>query len=136
MTHLDADFRQIDLHGELLPGVDVRVVGLLKRPLELVQLVGGEGRPVTTVLLLAAVAVYVVPAARAEFLVAAAAGRIAAVLTWKPREYIRVRKGVRGEKRERDRVVRSPRKRSLRVIGAVMVIDLSGVAAITPITRA
>jgi len=51
-----------------------------------VQLVGREGRPVTTVLLLAPVAVYVVPAARAKFLVAAAAGGVAAVLTWKPRQ--------------------------------------------------
>lgn len=78
---LNANFRQVDLHGELLPGVDVRVVGLLERSLELVQLVGREGGPVATVLLLAPVAVYVLPAARAELLVAAAAGGVAAVLT-------------------------------------------------------
>lgn len=122
MTHLNTNFREVDLHGEFLPGIYVRVVGLLERSLELVQLVGREGCPIATVLLLASVAVYVLPAACAELLVAAAAGGVAAVLTWKPRQ--------------RERVVRSPRKRSLRVIGAVMVIDLSGVAAITSIIRA
>lgn len=86
MTHLNTNFREIDLHGKLFPGVDVRVVRLFERPFELVQLIGREGRPVTAMLLFAAVAVYVVPAARAEFLVTAAAGGVAAVLTWEPRQ--------------------------------------------------
>lgn len=86
MTHLNTNFREVDLHGELLPGVYVRVVGLFERSLELVQLVGREGCPVATVLLLASVTVYVLPAACAELLVAAAAGGVAAVLTWKPRQ--------------------------------------------------
>ena len=34
--YLDSDFRQVDLHGELLPAVDVRVVGLLESSLKLV----------------------------------------------------------------------------------------------------
>lgn len=84
LTHLNTYFREVDLHGELLSGVDVRVVRLFERSLELVQLVGREGRPVATVLLLTPVAVYVLSAACAEFLVAAAASGVAAVLTWKP----------------------------------------------------
>ena len=96
-THLNTYFREVDLHGELLPGVDVRIVGLLERSLEFVQLVGREGRPVTTMLLLASVAVYILSAACAEFLVAAAAGGVAAVLTWKPQ------RGVCERERERER---------------------------------
>lgn len=57
VTHLDADFRKIDFHSELLPGVHVRIMRFLEGSLELVQLVGGEGRPVSTMLLLAAVPV-------------------------------------------------------------------------------
>lgn len=60
---------------------------LLEGSLELVQLVSGEGRPVSTMLLLATVPVQIVPAACSEFLVAATAGGIAAVLTWNPREW-------------------------------------------------
>jgi len=67
-------------------------MGLLERPLELVQLVGREGCPVAAVLLLTPVAVYVIPAARAELLVAAAAGGVAAVLTWGEREEPRGRR--------------------------------------------
>lgn len=52
-THLDAHFRQIDLHGELLATVHVRVVALLEGALQLVQLVRGEGGAVAAVLLLA-----------------------------------------------------------------------------------
>lgn len=37
-TYLDAGFRKIGLHGDLFPGVDVWIVRLLKRPLELFQL--------------------------------------------------------------------------------------------------
>ena len=51
MSYLDSDFRQVDLHGELLARVDVRVVRLLERPLQLVQLVRRERRPVPPVLL-------------------------------------------------------------------------------------
>ena len=53
--YLDSDFRQVDLHGELLPAVDVRVVGLLEGSLQLVQLVRCEGGPVPPVLLLVGV---------------------------------------------------------------------------------
>lgn len=51
-THLDPDFRQIDLHGQLLAAVHVRVMGLLERSLQLVQLIGGERGAVPAVLLL------------------------------------------------------------------------------------
>ena len=54
--HLHSDFWQVDLHGQLLPGVDVGVVGLFEGPLQLVQLVGGEGGPVAAVLLAVATA--------------------------------------------------------------------------------
>lgn len=103
---------------------------LFERPLELVQLVGREGGPVAAMLLLAAVAVYVVPATRAEFLVAAAAGGVAAVLTWgeKSRASATARVVIRSLSSETV-VIRG-------LIGAVMVIDLSVVAAIIPITRA
>jgi len=97
MTHLNTNFREIDLHSELLPGVDVRVVGLLECSLELVQLVGREGCPVATMLLLTPIAIYVLPAARPELLVAAAASGVAAVLTWKPRQ--RERSGLLGNGR-------------------------------------
>lgn len=86
-THLDPHFRKIDFHSELLPGVHVRIMRLLEGSLELVQLVGGEGRPVSAMLLLPAVSVQIVPAACPEFLVAATAGGVAAVLTWNPREW-------------------------------------------------
>ena len=66
--YLDSDFRQVDLHGELLPAVDVRVVGLLEGSLQLVQLVRGEGRPVPPVLLL--VGVILAVHTRAESLLA------------------------------------------------------------------
>ncbi len=33
LTHLHSDFWQADFHGQLLPGVDVRVVRLLERSL-------------------------------------------------------------------------------------------------------
>ena len=51
LSYLDSDFWQVDFHGELLARVDVRVVRLLEGPLQLVQLVRREGRPVTPVLL-------------------------------------------------------------------------------------
>lgn len=52
IAHLDPDFRQIDLHGQLLAAVHVRVMGLLERSLKLVQLIGGERGAVPAVLLL------------------------------------------------------------------------------------
>lgn len=51
-AYLHSDLRQVDLQRQLLPAVHVRVVGLLERPLQLVQLERGERRPVPTVLLL------------------------------------------------------------------------------------
>ena len=51
-TYLHPDLRQVDLHGQLLTAVHVRVVGLLEGPLQLVELVGGEGGAVAPVLLL------------------------------------------------------------------------------------
>ena len=41
--YLDPGLRQVDLHGDLLPGVDVGVVGLLEGALQLLQLGRGEG---------------------------------------------------------------------------------------------
>ena len=57
MLYLNSNFWKIHFHGQLLPAVDVRVVRLLKGPLQLVQLVGGEGGPVAPVLLLVGVIV-------------------------------------------------------------------------------
>lgn len=57
MTHLDADLGQVHLHGQFLAGVDVGVVRLLESPFQLVQLVGGEGGAVASVLLLGAIVV-------------------------------------------------------------------------------
>jgi len=57
MTHLDADLRQVHLHGQLLAGIDIWVVGLLKGPLQFMELVGGEGGAVAPVFLLGAVVV-------------------------------------------------------------------------------
>ena len=51
-AYLHPDLRQVDLHGQLLAAVHVRVVGLLEGALQLVQLVGGEGGAVAAVLLL------------------------------------------------------------------------------------
>lgn len=51
-SHLDSDFWKVDLHGQLLSAVHVWIVGLLKGALQLVQLVGGEGGAVASVLLL------------------------------------------------------------------------------------
>ena len=45
VSHLDPGLGEVDLHGDLLPGVDVGVVGLLERSLQLLQLGGGEGGP-------------------------------------------------------------------------------------------
>ncbi len=47
---LDAHLGQVDLDGELLAAVHVRVVGLLEGALELVQLKGGECGAVASVL--------------------------------------------------------------------------------------
>lgn len=38
-------FRQLRLHGQHLPGINIWVVGLIERLLQLLQLVGGEDRP-------------------------------------------------------------------------------------------
>ena len=51
-NHLDSHFWQVNLHGEFLPAVDVRVVGLLESSLQLVQLIRGEGCSVPPVFLL------------------------------------------------------------------------------------
>ena len=55
VVYLDTDLKEVDLHGQELPAVDVRVVGLLKGLLQLMELEGGEGGAVTPVLLLRAV---------------------------------------------------------------------------------
>ena len=44
-SHLDPGLGEVDLHGYLLPGVDVGVVSLLEGALELLQLGRGEGGP-------------------------------------------------------------------------------------------
>lgn len=56
-TYLHSDLRQVDLQRQLLPAVHVRVVGLLEGSLQLVELEGGERRPVAAVLLLGVVVV-------------------------------------------------------------------------------
>lgn len=43
--YLDTGFSQIDLKCQLLSGVDVRVVGFSKNPLQLLQLCAGERGP-------------------------------------------------------------------------------------------
>jgi hypothetical protein len=71
---LNSDFRQIDFHGQLLATVDVRVVGLLKGPFQLVQLERRERRPVATVFLAVAAAAASSPTAATS-----SAGSFAAV---------------------------------------------------------
>lgn len=45
MSYLDAGFSQVYFHGDLLPGVNVRVVCLLEGALQLLQLGGSECCP-------------------------------------------------------------------------------------------
>jgi len=45
MSYLDAGFSQVYFHGDLLPGVNVRVVCLLEGALQLLQLGGSESCP-------------------------------------------------------------------------------------------
>lgn len=51
-TYLHSYFWEIDLHGQLFSTVHIGVVGFLKSSFQLMQLVSGEGGPVTTVFLL------------------------------------------------------------------------------------
>lgn len=44
-VYLDSGFSQIDFECQLLPGVDVRVVGLREDPLQLLELHAGERGP-------------------------------------------------------------------------------------------
>jgi len=48
ITNLHSGFAEIKSHGQLLPGEDIRILRLLKRPLQLMQLVGGEGGAAAT----------------------------------------------------------------------------------------
>lgn len=48
--HLDPGFRQSRPLGKLLPDVDVRILCLLERPFQLVQLMSREGRPAPALL--------------------------------------------------------------------------------------
>ena len=50
--YLNSDFWQVDFHCQFLPAVNIRIVTLLKSPLQFMELVGGEGCPVAAVLLL------------------------------------------------------------------------------------
>lgn len=70
---MNSDFRQIDFHGQLLATVDVRVVGFLKGPFQLMQLERRERRPVATVFLAVAAAAASSPTATSS------AGSFAAV---------------------------------------------------------
>ena len=45
VSYLHSGLGEVDLHGDLLPCVDVGVVGLLEGALELLQLRRGEGGP-------------------------------------------------------------------------------------------
>lgn len=58
VAHLHSDLRQVDLQGQLLSAVHVRVVGLLKGAFQFVQLEGGEGGSVPTVLFLLVLVVW------------------------------------------------------------------------------
>lgn len=51
-SYLNSDLWEVHLHGEFLTAVHVWVVGLLEGTLQLMQLVGGEGGAVASVLLL------------------------------------------------------------------------------------
>lgn len=51
-TNLHPYFRQINFHRQLLPRVHIGIMALFESPLQLVQLVRGEGRPVPAVLFL------------------------------------------------------------------------------------
>lgn len=51
-TYLYSDLREVDLHGELLTAVHIRVVRLLKGTLQLMELVCGECGAVSPVLFL------------------------------------------------------------------------------------
>lgn len=51
-SYLNSDLWEVDLHGQLLSAVHIRVVRLLEGSLQLVQLVSGEGGSVTPVFLL------------------------------------------------------------------------------------
>ena len=51
-SYLHTDLWQVDLHGQLLTAVYVRVVGFLECSLQLMELVRGEGGAVPSVLLL------------------------------------------------------------------------------------
>ena len=44
-AYLHSRFSQIDFESQLFSGVDVRVVGFSKHPLQLLQLGAGEGGP-------------------------------------------------------------------------------------------
>lgn len=44
-SYLHSGFSQVDLECQLLPGVDIRVVGLGKDPFQLLQLGAGERGP-------------------------------------------------------------------------------------------
>lgn len=65
-AYLHSDLRQVDFERQLLSAVHVRVVGLLKRPLQFMELEGGEGGPVPTVFLLGVLVVrqFAVPVRR------------------------------------------------------------------------
>ncbi len=51
LLYLHANLRQIDFHGELLPGIDVWIMRFFESSLQLVKLVSGKCGPITTMLL-------------------------------------------------------------------------------------
>lgn len=58
LSYLNADFWQVDLHSQLLPTVDIWVVGLLEGSLQLMELIGGEGGAISPVLLFGVVLIF------------------------------------------------------------------------------
>lgn len=52
LVYLHSDLRQVDLQGQLLPAVHVRIMGLFESSFQFVELEGGECGPVPTVFLL------------------------------------------------------------------------------------
>ena len=49
--YLHANLRQIDFHGELLPGIDVWIMRFFESSFQLVKLIGGKSCAITTMLL-------------------------------------------------------------------------------------
>lgn len=52
LLYLHANLRQIDFHGELLPGIDVWIMRFFESSFQLVKLIGGKSRSIPTMFFL------------------------------------------------------------------------------------